>query len=146
MRKTKFLMSLVTMFLFSGASLFAQSETEVTGDELKKFASALGEVQTVNQTAQQEMMTVVQSAGMEFNRFKELSEAQQNPNSQVEASSDEMKKFNMASQKVKQVQQKAQSEMQENIKKAGLTVPRYQEIATVVQRDPKLQKKLQELM
>lgn len=146
MRTPKFLMSLVAMFLFAGASVFAQGETEITSDELEKFASALGNIQTVNQSAQKEMMTAVQSADMNIERFNELSQAQQNPNAKVEASPDEMEKFNTASQKVQKVQQNAQAKMQTKIEKAGLTVNRYQEIAAVVQNDPEMQKKLQELM
>ncbi|MCA1762404.1 MAG: DUF4168 domain-containing protein [Cryomorphaceae bacterium] len=139
-------MSFIAMFLFAGASVFAQGETEITSDELEKFASALGNIQTVNQTAQEEMMTAVESADMNIERFNELSQAQQDPNAKVEASPDEMEKFNSASQKVQKVQQDAQDKMQTNIEKAGLTVDRYQEIAAVVQNDPEMQKKLQELM
>lgn len=146
MRTPKFLMTLLAAILFSGGAVFAQGEKEVSSDELKKFASALGSIQTLNQSAQQEMMTAVESADMNIERFNELSQAQQDPNAQVEASPEEMESFNSASQKVQKVQQDAQAKMEKSIESSGLSVTRYQEIAAVVQNDPELQQKLQALM
>jgi len=144
MRTPKFLMIVLAALLFGGGAATAQSK--VSSAELEKFASALGSIQMVNQKAQQEMMGAVQSADMNIERFNELSKAQQDPNSDMDASPEEMESFNAASEKVQRVQQEAQAEMQENIESAGLTVERYQEIATVVQNDPELQQKLQELL
>jgi hypothetical protein len=72
--------------------------------------------------------------------------AQQDPNQEVDASEDELKKFAAANREIEEIQNRAQREMLGKIDEAGLTVERYQEIMNALQNDPKLQQKLQQIV
>jgi ubiquinone biosynthesis protein UbiJ len=144
--RTLKIISLIMMFTISGMGVFAQQASEeVTDKELKQFASAFQQVQRVDQNAQQIMIKAVQDEGLEVQRFNEIQQAQQ-ANQEVDASNEEIKKYESASTELKKIQVQAQQEMQEKITEEGLTVPRYQEIATSIQASPELQEKLQEYL
>ncbi|NBC24454.1 MAG: DUF4168 domain-containing protein, partial [Bacteroidetes bacterium] len=78
-------------------------------------------------------------------RFSEIQRGQQNPNSEIDVSEEEMKKFQSASQAVQKIQMDAQQEMQNKLSEVGLTQKRYQEISMMVQSDPELQQKYQSM-
>lgn len=129
-------------------STFAQTEQkeEVSGEELKQFASAFQQVQTVNQEAQQKMVNTVEQEGMEVQRYNEIQQAQQDPNQEANATNEELKQYEAATQDLEKIQVQAQQEMQEKIIEEGLTINRYQEITVIVQNDPELQQKIQEYL
>lgn len=125
----------------------AQPQQEViSNDDLEKFVSAAQEVEAINQSSQQEMANVVVKEDLTIQRYNEIQQAAQNPNQETDASQTELQKCQTASLEIEKIQMKAQQKMQEKIVEKGLTVNRYQEIATAVQTNPELQKKLQTLM
>ena len=144
----KKLTSLLLFTLISAIGAFSQTEQKenVSGEELKQFASAFQQVQTVNQQAQQTMVKAVEEKGLEVQRYNEIQQAQQDPNQEANATGEELKQYETATQELEKIQVQAQQQMQEKIIEEGLTVNRYQEIATVVQNDPELQQKLQEYL
>ncbi|MFP4369233.1 MAG: DUF4168 domain-containing protein [Bacteroidota bacterium] len=129
---------------------FAQTEQtetkDVSKEELKQFATAFQEVQVVNQQAQQNMITVVEEEGLNVQRYQEIQKAHQDPNQDVEATSEELEQFETVSQELEKIQVEAQQQMQEKIVEEGLSVNRYQELATTIQNDPELQQKLQKYL
>ena len=140
---------LMTIALLSGTTLFAQTEqnqTPVSNAELEKFATAFQGVQKVNQSTQQEMVSVVEAGGMTVEEFNALIQAKQNPDQEVEASDEKLEKFEVASKGINELQVKAQAKMEKQIVDTGLSVERYQEIAAKLQTDPELQQKIQEYM
>ncbi len=148
MLKMKKITSLLLFTLIGVMTAFAQSEQqkEVSGEELKQFASAFQQVQTVNQQAQQKMVSTVEEEGLEVQRYNEIQQAQQDPNQEDNATDEELKQYEAATQELEKIQAQAQQEMQGKIIEEGLTVNRYQEIAAIVQSNPELQQKLQEYL
>lgn len=145
---TKKITLLILSMLIGIAGLTAQTveKENVTDDQLKKWAAAFKQVQTVDQQAQQNMITAVEESGMEVPRFIELQQAQADPDTELKAEGEEVALFTAASQKIQQIQQEAQQTMQVKIQDEGLTITEYQEVGAMIQSDPKLQEKLSEYM
>jgi hypothetical protein len=136
-------------FVITGvnAQLPQQSQpTEVSDSELKQFATALIKIQSIEQQVQGKMVTAVNGAGIEVQRFSEILKATQDPNTEVDASDKEIEKFDDANQAIEKIQNQAQHDMQNVVRENDLTVNRYQQIMAAVQNDPELQQKLQEQM
>ena len=134
------------MIVVMVASAQTEQKEEVSAEELKQFASALQEVQTINQQIQQKMVSAVEDEGLEVQRYKEIMQAQQNPNMEVSATDQELKQYETATQEVGKLQAKAEQEMEEKIIAEDLTLSRYQEIMTLIQNDPELQQRIQEYL
>ncbi|MGM0665697.1 MAG: DUF4168 domain-containing protein [Bacteroidota bacterium] len=137
---------LVFTLLFCGTAAFAQSEDEVSDKELKQFASAVKEVQEINQRTQMAMIGAVEDEEISVERFNEIFAASQDPNQEVSATEEEMEKFNKANKEIAKLQADAQKDMEEKIQKQELTLERYQEITMIVQNDQEMMQKLQELL
>lgn len=148
MFKMKKITSLLLISMIGIMSAFAQTDQkeEVSAEELKQFASALQQVQTVNQQAQEKMVKTVEEEGMEVQRYNEIQQAQQDPSQEAKVTDEELKQYEVATQGLEKLQVQVQQEMQEKIIEEGLTVNRYQEIAATVQNDPELQQKIQEYL
>lgn len=137
---------LFMLLAVSSMGAFAQTEEKLSDLELKQFASAFQQVQIVNQEVQQTMVKALEEKGLEAERYNEIQQAQQDPNMKADASAEEIAKYESASKELEKLQVEAQQKMQEKIIEEGLTVPRYQEIAAVIQSSPELQQKIQEFL
>lgn len=142
-RKTTLL--LLTIF-FCGTAAYAQTGDKVSDKEVEQFVAAVKEVQVINQESQQSMISAVQESGLDIQRFNQIYGAMQDPNTDVEASDEEMEKFNKANTEIVSIQTEAQQEMEKKILEQDLTIERYQEINMQVQDDPELMKKVQTLL
>lgn len=118
----------------------------VTDQELEKFATIYQEVQSKNQELQKEAVEVIQSEGMEIERFNEISQAQNDPNSAIETSQEEQAQLTKINTQMQEIQTEFQTTITELIQEEGLTVKRYQEVYAALQQDTELQKKLGELI
>lgn len=136
--------------LFTGAflmSVFAFAQTSSVSDaDLDKFADAYTAVQQESQKVQQEMMGVIQEAGLEPQRFNEMYEASMTEGKEVDTDADEQKKFDKAMTDIKKKQASVQENMEKKIKEAGLDMVTYQGIMQKLQTSPELQQKLQQKM
>lgn len=119
-------------------------EEKVSKEEIKQFASAFQQVQTVSQLAHQEMVKTVEGEGLEVQRYNEIQQGQQDPNQEVNATDGQLKQYQAAAQQLEEIQVQAQHEIQDKIIEEGLTLNRYQEIVAIVQNSPELQQKVQE--
>jgi hypothetical protein len=143
---------LIVFFFLVIASTLAQlpqqpqQPAEVSDAEIGQFANAFKKIQSIDQQVQGKMISVIQEKGIEVQRFNEIRNAQQDPDKEVDADEDEIKKFESANQEIEKIQNIAQQDMQKQITDAGLTVNRYQEIMIAVKNDPVLQEKLQKFM
>lgn len=148
MNTSKIISSLLLITILALTPAIAQeaTQTEVSDQDLKKFAAVLQEIQAVNQQAQQDMVVVVEDEGLEIKRFNEIRQAQANPDMEVDVSEDEVKMFNAATEELVKIQEDAQKDMETEIKEEGLTVAQYQNIATQIQNNPELQQKLQQYL
>jgi len=137
---------LFMLLIIGSVGAFAQAEEKVSDGELKQFASAFQHVQNINQQAQQEMAKAVEGEGLGIQRFNEIQQARQDPAQEASATEEEIEMFNSAYKEIEEIQRGAQQKMQEKIVEEGLTIPRYQEIATSIQASPELQQKIQEYL
>ncbi len=116
---------------------------EVSDNELSKFAAIAQEVQLINQAAQQKMIQVVESKGMDVERFSQIQQAQQNPQLEMEVSAEELETYEASTQEFQGIQMDAESVMEKKINEGDLSLTRYQEIAQTLQSDPVLLEKFQ---
>ncbi|MFO7851579.1 MAG: DUF4168 domain-containing protein [Bacteroidota bacterium] len=146
MLKIKKFTLLVLTVLFCGITAFAQTEDKVSDKELEQFASAVKEIQEINQKTQMAMIGAVEDEELSVDRFNEIFAATQDPNQEVNASEEEMKKFNKANDEIVKLQNESQKQSEEEILKQDLTLNRYQEITMIIQNDEDLMGKLQKIM
>ena len=123
-----------------------QEKQQLSDSTLQQFAGALKVVQTMNESVQKEMGETVQKAGMEVERYQEIAMASQNPDVELEMKANEKQKVKQINKDLQQLQIKVQTEMQSEITKQGLTVERYQELATIIQSDPELMQRFQQIL
>jgi len=156
----KFLMlTVVFTFMFFGFVVQAQVQSQslqkkmqnqekqqISDSTLQQFAGALKVVQAMNKDVQKEMGETVTEAGMEVERYQEIALASQNPDAEVDMTAEEQQKVKQINQDLQQLQMKVQTEMQSEITKQGLTVERYQELVTIIQSDPALMQRFQQIM
>lgn len=142
----KKVISTVGMFLFTVFAVTAQTEGEVTDAQLQKFAQAYQSVQQTNQEIQQKMVAAIEKEGLTPERFNELYEAKMDPEKEVEATEKETEKQDAAMVAIQGIQESSQAKMEEKIKEKGLTMEQFQGIGAILQQDPELQQKLQEIM
>ena len=120
------------------------SSDDISDDELKAFADAAQEVQMINQSIQQEMVASVEKGGLTVERFTEMQQASMS-GQEMEATAEEMKKFEATMKGLEGIQMNAQKAMKDKLANHGISEKRYQEIAMSVQADPKLQERFFEL-
>jgi len=137
---------LIMMFLVFSGSTFAQTSDKITDKEMTQFVSVMKQMQAINQESQQEMITEINNAGLEVQRFNDLYRAQQTPGQETDATEEEMKNFETAMKEIDKVQQKSQKKIDAEVEKSGLTLERYDEINLIVQNDPEMQQKIIEKM
>jgi uncharacterized membrane protein YhiD involved in acid resistance len=148
-----FYSKMAAFFLFvsvlGSAAVFAQTpqlpqqqqKVEVNDSELSKFAKAFQGIRMIGMEAQQEMTKVVEKEGMDVARFNEIQQANLNPEVEVTASEEEIKKQEEIVSRLKSIQQVYQEKMEEVISEQGLTAQRYEQISMGLQADPELQEK-----
>jgi hypothetical protein len=121
-----------------------QQSDDVSDKEIRQFAFSFQGIQQINQQSQQKMVNTVENEGLEVQRFNEINQAENNPDQPGNASDKEMEKYNSCIQQIQVIQNNAQEQMQKKITNEGLSVERYQEIMQLVQKDSKLQMRLQQ--
>ncbi len=124
----------------------AQADT-VSDKELKKFADAAQELQSIQQNVQSEVQEMVKEEDMEFQRFQQIMMSKQNPQmaKQVNATDEEEAIIEEMQPKLQKIQQKAQKKQMSVIQDNGLTPQRFQQIAQAVQSDPAMMKRFQQM-
>lgn len=142
----KKVVSTVGIFLFTIFAATAQTEGQVTDEQLQKFADAYQKVQESNQVIQQEMVVAIENEGLSAERFNEIYEAKMDPEKEVDATEEELEKQDAAMVVIQEIQTASQEKMEEKIKEKGLTMEQFQAIGAQVQQNPELQQKLQAIM
>lgn len=122
-----------------------QGNTKISDKELKEFASVYPEVRDESQKAQQKMAAVIEKDGMQLKRFNELQTATLR-NKKIDADKKELKTFKTIKKELDKMQPQIQKKIQSLIKSSGLTVARYQTIASAIQTDPDLKSRFQKIM
>lgn len=156
MLKMKKIASLLVFFTLMGSmGAIAQTqpmpqqpkvEVDVDDQELAKFADAYQGLRMVNQEAQQKMVKVVENEGFEIQKFNEMYQTSMNPNKELDATEEEMKKYKATVQKIEGMQGEFQEKMEEVITGQGLSLDRYEKLAMALQSDPEMQQRLQQML
>lgn len=141
--KRSVFVSFLFVFTLFAIDLVAQ---EVSDQELSQFANVIQDIQAINQSTQQEMVSIVQESGISVEAFNELIQAQQNPTQETAASEEDKEIFNSISGEIDKIRTGAEQAMREKIAENDFTVARYQELSALVQQDEDLQQKLQQFM
>lgn len=122
-----------------------QSQIEVTDAELNKFAKVFQSLQVANQEIQRKMMAVIEAEEMDIATFNKIHKAKLE-NTEVDAAPEDIAKHGKAVEKIEVMQVGFQKEMESLITDSGLSIERYQEIATAMQADQGLQQRLQKIL
>lgn len=140
------LKTITSLILCFTTTLMVAQNQDISDQELKQFANAFQQVRMINQSSQQKMIKAVQDEDLTVERFNLINQAEQNPNKEVEATDDELKKYKTAMQSVEALQAEVQKQLESKIKESGLTVERFQQISNLVRSDKSLQQRLTALM
>ena len=81
---------------------------------------------------------------LDIQRFNEIHTAKLDPAVETDATKEEKEKYDNVIAKIEKMQVSFEGEMQKLIEDSGLSIERYQEIATNLQTNPELQERLKE--
>lgn len=122
-------------------------QTDFEDDELKQFANAAGKVVVIQQETEQKMIQAIEKENLDINKFNEILMAQQNQQTdQLEATPEDLQKFDKAAAEVMQIQTEVQEEMVEAIKEEGLEPQKYEQILLAYQSDANVKAKVDALI
>ncbi len=157
--------SVATLMLLTGLPSYAQEapapqaptpspdmqaapQTEVSPEDLQRFASVIQQIQSIQQESQAEAVGVLESEGLSPQQFNAILETQRNPEAQpaTDISQDELQSFEQAITQVADIQQQAQVRMQAAVEQEGLDVQRFNQIGAIVREDPALMQQVQQML
>jgi hypothetical protein len=126
----------------------AASPASVTAIELQQFVQAIKQLQVVDRQNQAKMAKVIEEEGLNPQRFSEIGQSLQNPNTPPAnpISEEEKQKFQRAIEKMGKIQQESLPKQQRAISMQGLQVERFRQIDIAVQQDPVLKKRVQQML
>lgn len=145
------LLSLSTPALADSSFAIAQAQqvqasSDISSEELEQFAAAIQQMRSIQMESRNQVSQAIEQEGLSTTRFREILQAQRNPEVETDASQEELQKFENASQKLAQIQRDTQSEMKQAVESQGLEIPRFQEILGAVREQPELQQQVQEII
>jgi len=123
-----------------------QSSSDISSEELEQFAAAIQQMRNIQMESRNQVSQAIEQEGLSTARFREILQAQRNPEVETDASEEELQQFESASQKLAQIQRDTQSEMKQAVESQGLEIPRFQEILGAVREQPELQQQVQEII
>jgi len=91
------------------------------------------------------MIEAFEANDMTAQRFQAIANSQQNPQSDLEVSEEEMQNFNSALEEIRVIQSEVVQEQMAAVEDEGMSTERFQEILSAVQQDPELQQRLQSM-
>lgn len=126
----------------------ATSKPAIADDDLKKFVTAAKKLEAISIDRNTQVTQVVQKEGFTVNRFKEIFLAQKDPKAQTtnQISNDEKQKFDRAIIKLSEIQKETQTKMGSAVQSEGFEVPRFLQILDAIQKNPDLQKKVEQML
>lgn len=129
-------------------------QTDVSDEELKKFAGIMKDLQSLRQEQRPKMRQAIKDAGLTMQKYRTLQQQMQGQGGglggsqskdQEKPTEEERQKFQKAQQEIQKVQQSMKKQMGKKIKENGLTENRFREISKAVRADKSLQQKLRKM-
>jgi len=118
---------------------------EVKDEELQNFVQINLKAQELNQKAQNDMVLVIQEEGLDVQRYSEIAQAEQNPQSNLELSPEESEKYQKIVSRIQGLQGDFQKEMQVVFSEYGMTEQEMQELSMLIQQDQELMARFQQI-
>lgn len=124
------------------------AQIEVSDDELEQFVEISTELQGAQMESQQEMVAIVEDEDLSLEVYNQIAESRDMGQSDedIDVSSEDIEKFERASEGISEIGMEIEAEMEERIEDSGMTRERFQEINLALQQDPELQSRAQVMM
>ena len=130
-----------------------ESSMEVDDEEIQRFANAFEAVQSIQKESREQMARAIEQQGLTIKEYNELFRQQQQQNAGGESemsdsnfSEEKQQQFEQADARIDQIEQEAQSEIEQAITQKGLEVERFEQIWIAVRQDPELQQRVQNVL
>lgn len=131
------------IFILFSTPLLAQNDLpEISDSELEKFSKVFRDLRALDKEIQKNMIDIVSEEKMEIQRFNELYKQDLDPKQKLNLSEKEEIKYTRIVEEIENMQIDFQKDIEETLRNVGLSVEKYQQIATRVQIDAHLQKRL----
>jgi hypothetical protein len=128
----------------------AQPNLSVSDGEIEKFTAALTQIQSIQRSAQAEIGGIIQESSFSRERFIEIYQADQQQSGSgqesLDLSSEEQQAYDQTLQKITEIQQGLQSDVQEAIADEDMKVARFNEIYSALSQSPDIQERVRSEM
>jgi len=123
-------------------------QTEVSQQDLQRFANAVKKLQPIQQQAETQIMQIIQQQKLSEQRFGEIYQSRQNPKAKptTAITPEENKRFDQAAVKIQELQKTTQSRMEKAVREEGLEIPRFNQIFLAIRSNPALLQKVQQMI
>ncbi|MFP4133631.1 MAG: DUF4168 domain-containing protein [Halothece sp.] len=123
------------------------SSIDVDQEELERFADAFRVVQRIQEESRQEMAEAIEQEGLTIEEYNQMFRQQQQPEAEEsEMSSEKQEQFQQADNRISEIEEEAQNEIESAITDKGMEMQRFEEIWVSIQQDPELQQEVQEIL
>ncbi len=125
----------------------SSTQSPVGDEDLKKFVGAAKKLEVISKERNTLVAQAVQKEGLSMDRFREIYMAKQsNGKPATQVSGDEQQKYDRAVSQLVQIQKETQTKMGTAVQSEGLEVPRFLQILEAIQKNPDLQKKIEQIL
>lgn len=142
MNTQKILFSIIFLFITCSPIVAQVNSPDIPESDLSKFSQIFEELRALDEQIQCDMIEIVSHEKMNIERFNQLYQKDLDPAQEINLTKEEKIKYDHIVNEIEKLQVSFQRDVENTIKKAGLTVEKYQEIATRLQIDSNLQERL----
>lgn len=122
-----------------------EDTTPPDDEELQRYVQVQQQLESIDQETEQKVADALARSELSPERYHELIWAQHNPEESEEMTAQEEEQFEQVHQTIQQLRREGEEKHEQAIQEAGFEVQRFQEISTLISRDPELMKKYQQL-
>ncbi|QDZ38703.1 DUF4168 domain-containing protein [Euhalothece natronophila Z-M001] len=123
-----------------------EAATDISSQELEEFATAIQQLEAIQTESREQVGQIIEDEGLTAQQFRDILEAQRDPEIENEASEEELQQFENATEQLVQIQREAQVDMREAVEATGLKVERFQAIFAAVREQPELREQVQQII
>ncbi len=124
------------------------ADADVSDDELETFVEVNINFQETQMGAQEEMMGILEEEEISIENYNQIAQGMQMGQSEedLEVSSDEIDKFERASERVAEIEERLDAEFEEAVAASGMDSERFMEINMMIQQNPELMQRVQQMI
>ncbi len=119
---------------------------EISDEELFEFATAMSNIQDINEQMQKATVQIIEDSELSPERFVELLQSNRTPGAEdaVDASAAEKEEFDSVVQEIAEMQKSSQERMAQAVLVTRLTAERFNEILILLQADSTLAERVRQ--